>query len=298
MEDAARRLFSVTTDLIVVPAPTLETEDVRSRVKELLDAGGRVVVFLRSKLGGEISLSPTERSPEVSFDITMVEIVRDPEGLAVGRYAILEIQTMDFHGSYERAVQNLNDALRLHSDAFHEVLRVNEGKWISERIEGPNIANVFKRTFYQIMLKFQIGAHESSAGCVLALPASVWDSWQRHLGKPELTNRLDSTFELSKPGGLATAHVPAWIYVFDVDGTSTRTPNPLVIQKIIATDADSIAHFAVKVAPEIAIAEGGAAGMVATAIRRRLGEWWPALAGAAVAVRRRQRQGPRARDVP
>jgi hypothetical protein len=289
MQSAARRLFTPPGELLVIPAPTLEAEDVRERVSTALSTDGRVVVFLRNRLGGEISLSPTERSPEVSFDITMVEIVRDGDGLAVGRYAILEVQTMDFHGTYESAVKNLNDVLRLHKEEFHEMLGRDEGRWISERIEGPNIANVFKRTFYQIMLKFQIGAHESSAGCVLALPSSVWDSWQRHLGKPELTSRGDGTFELSKPGGLGTSHVPAWIYVFDVDSASSDTPNPIVVQKVIATDADSIAHYAVKVAPDFAIAEGGAAGMVATTIRRRLGEWWPALAGAAVAPRRRRR---------
>lgn len=289
MQDAARRLFGVTGDLLVVPAPTLETDDVRDRITSALDRGGRVVVFLRSRLGGEVSLSPTERSPEVSFDITMVELLRTDEGLAVGRYAILEVQTMDFHGSYEQAVRNLTDALRLHPDDFHDALRRDEGQWISQKIEGPNIANVFKRTFYQILLKFQIGAHESSAGCVLALPAAVWDSWQRHLGRPDLTPRGDGTFELSKPGGLAP-RVPAWIYVFDIDGSAERTPNPIVIKTIIATDADSIAHYAVKVAPSVAIAEGGAAGMVVTSIRQRLGAWWPALAGAVVARRRRRRQ--------
>ena len=85
MEDAARRTFGMTSDLIVVPAPTLETDDVRDQVAATLRAGGRVVAFLRSKLGGEISLSPTERSPEVSFDITMVEITREADTLAVGR---------------------------------------------------------------------------------------------------------------------------------------------------------------------------------------------------------------------
>lgn len=289
MQNAARRLFGVSGDLLVVPAPTLEADDVRERITSALDQGGRVVVFLRSRLGGEVSLSPTERSPEVSFDITMVEILRADEGLAVGRYSILEVQTMDFHGTYEHAVRNLTDALRLHRDDFHDALRRDEGRWLSQKIEGPNIANVFKRTFYQILLKFQIGAHESSAGCVLALPAAVWDSWQRHLGRPELIPRGDGTFELSKPGGLGS-QVPAWIYVFDIDGSAAATPNPVVIKTIIATDADSIAHYAVKVAPSVAIAEGGAAGMVVTSIRQRLGEWWPALAGAVVTPRRRRRQ--------
>ena len=54
--------------------------------------------------------------------------------------------------------------------------------WLSEKIEGPNIANVFKRTFYQMVLKFKLAGHETCAGTTLALPRAVWDSWQRHLG--------------------------------------------------------------------------------------------------------------------
>ena len=55
--------------------------------------------------------------------------------------------------------------------AFHEALKANQG-WLSEKVEGPNIANVFKRTFYQMMLKFQIGTQARCAGCALALPES------------------------------------------------------------------------------------------------------------------------------
>ena len=46
-------------------------------------------------------------------------------------------------------------------------------QWLRDGIEGANIANVFKRTFYQMMLKFRIGASEVCSGCVLALPVSV-----------------------------------------------------------------------------------------------------------------------------
>lgn len=251
LEDATRRLFAVAegASLVIVPAPTLATEDVRESVLRTLRSGGRAIVFLQSKLGGEVSLSPTARSPEVSFDTTLVEVVERDGVLDVGKYGILEIQTMDFHGSYKSAVKNLTDALRLHGDQFHAMVRANEGRWISERIEGPNIANVFKRTFYQMMLKFQIGAHPSSAGCVLALPAAVWDSWQRHLGGPELAPRPDGSFLLSRPQALHGDHVPGWILVFDLDARNPVTPNPIIVQKAVATDADSVAHYAVKVAP-------------------------------------------------
>ncbi len=61
---------------------------------------------------------------------------------------------MDFHGSYKKAVTNLRDALRLHKKGFADALRKDQA-WAAEDIEGPNIANVFKRTFYQMMLKFE-----------------------------------------------------------------------------------------------------------------------------------------------
>ena len=292
LRNAAERLFSRPGDgdLLVVPAPTLAAEDLRAEIVADLTAGRRAVVFLQARLGGEISLAPTPRSPEVSFDTTLVEIVRDGEAMDIGRYGILEVQTMDFHGSYRQAVRNLTDALRLHGAGFHEALRENRGTWISQDIEGPNIANVFKRTFYQMMLKFQIGAHPSSAGCILALPASVWDSWQRHLGRPDLSPGTDGTLTLTRPGEAIGERAPAWIYVFDIDAADSTTPNPLTIQKVVATSADSIAHYAVKVAPEAALAEGGSATLLAATIRRRLAAWWPALGGGAGGRRPRRRR--------
>ncbi len=278
--DVARRLFGIPAKgpLVVMPAPALSKQDSRKALKSGVAACGAGIIYFQDKLGGEISLAATERSPELAFDTTMVEILQGKEILTVGRYGILEAQTMDFHGSYRHVVNNLKDGLRLHAWNFHRVLQDNHG-WLSEKIEGPNIANVFKRTFYQIMLKFQIGAHASCAGCVLAIPLSVWDSWQKHLGKPDLHSRGDGTFELkafSRKG--SRKRVPAWIYVFDIAVSRTQSPNPLRICKVIATDADSISHYALKVAPEVAIAAGGSADRIRATILRRLGTWWPELA--------------------
>ncbi|MGH7364970.1 MAG: hypothetical protein ACREK9_01040 [Candidatus Rokuibacteriota bacterium] len=236
----------------------------------------RVVIYLRSKLGGEISVSQTERSPEFSFDITMVELGLSGGVLKLGRFGVLEVQTMDFHGTYQRAVQNLQHALRLHDRRFHSMVSTNQ-HWLSDRVEGPNIANVFKRTFYQMLLKFQIGADSSSAGCVLALPAAVWDSWQRHLGKPELGTRDDGIPTLLRPGSQLPAHIPGWIFVFDIAATLEPSPNQIVLNKVIATDAESFSYFATKVAPEAAIGEYGAAAAVLLAIGRRLQDYWPEL---------------------
>lgn len=205
-----------------------------------------------------------------------MEILGRDEAFDVGRYAILEVQTMDFHGTYERAVMNLRDALRLHGTQFHQVLRQNGGRWLSERVDGPNIANVFKRTFYQMMLKFQVARHESCAGCALAIPAAVWDSWQRHLGKPELLARGDGSVALLQPGSTVPERVPAWVYVFDIDASETTTPNPIVIRNVIATDAEAIAYFSTVAAPEAAIGGPGSTNLLIS-IRRRLGGFWPEL---------------------
>ncbi len=79
----------------------------------------------------------------------------------------------------------LTNALDLHGSDFPEILQ-NNLDWARRKVEGPNIANVFKRTFYQMLVKFQLSTGDAAAGTVLALPKSVWDSWQPFLGGPTL----------------------------------------------------------------------------------------------------------------
>jgi hypothetical protein len=147
-----------------------------------LDQNGTAFIFFQDKLGGEISISGTSASPEVAFDVTVVELIRTPTGgIRVGRYGFIEIQTMDYHGTYKHAVKNLSDAQRLHGKKFPAEPAQNE-VWMSDRIEGPNIANVFKRTFYQTLLKFELSKEGAAAGTVLALPEAVWESWHPSLG--------------------------------------------------------------------------------------------------------------------
>lgn len=282
LDDAATRLFGVRHDrrLRTFAAPTLARGEMQSAINRMLRNGDCVVVYLRSRLGGEISVSQTDRSPEFSFDITMIEVTLESGAPKLGRFGVLEVQTMDFHGTYQKAVQNLQHALRyalrLHDRKFHAMVGTNQ-RWLSDRVEGPNIANVFKRTFYQMLLKFQIGADESSAGCVLALPAAVWDSWQRHLGRPQLEIRDDGASSLLKPGVHLPARVPAWIFVFDINAAMDPSPNQIVLNRVIATDAESFAYFATRVAPEAAITKHGAAATVLLTIRRRLRAYWPEL---------------------
>ena len=287
LDAVVRRLYGDAPrhDILVVPVPALASEEVRVRVREVVARDGFACVFFESKLGGELSVSATERSPELAFDFTLIPLWRGPQAqIRLGRHAILEIQTMDFHGTYEAVATNLRDARRLHGAAFHETLASNQ-RWLSQGIEGPNIANVFKRTFYQMMLKFQIGADEATQGCVLAVPVSVWDSWQRHLARPPVQEEADGTFSLWPPGTGRPDKVPAWIFVFDIDTASQTSPAPLVIRKLIATSAEALSHFALTEAPRYAVAGAGEADAFVQTIRRRLKRWWPELASVPLAER-------------
>lgn len=278
IEDVVRRLFSAGPEqpLLVVPAPALANPAIRADIVEQADSGTLVVVYLQNKLGGEISIGATDRSPELSFDMTLVELATGDGGsVGIGRFGVLELQTMDFHGSYRQAVQNLKDALRLHEANFPNALQNNQ-RWLADRIEGPNIANVFKRTFYQMMLKFQIGVHPRSVGAALAIPQAVWDSWQPHLGRPHLVAQADGTYALPGPE-TRTGGVRAWIYVFDIDPEPDTHPNPIVVSRAIATNAAAMAYHALEEVPNYAFSEAGSAGAVLAAIQRRVSAWWPEL---------------------
>lgn len=279
LADAARRLFRCPngTEVRLIPAPLMASDEHRTSFCHFVDRGGLGLLYMQNQLGGEISLRATERSPELSFDSTLIEVVRDHDRFRLERYGFLEIQTMDFHGSYRHAVKNVTDALRLHKKNFPKEVEQNPD-WLSQKVEGPNIANVFKRTFYQMMLKFQIGAHPPCVGCVFAVPRSVWDSWQRHLGAPALAEQhLEPGVSLLlEPGEhLNIQDAPAWIYVFDLDADSLTTPNPLRIQDRIATTAAAVSYYALEVAPAAAISEGGESDRVLERIAKRMAAWWP-----------------------
>lgn len=223
----------------------------RDRVEAVLAGGGEAIVYYDHKLGGELSIRGTERSPEMSFDVTFARIRLRGGRPTLADFGILEVQTMDFHGSYRDAVRNLTDALRMHPDGFHAAIREHP-EWLGESVEGPNIANVFKRTFYQMMFKFRLAEHRRCRGCVLAIPRSVWESWTPHLGQPEVVHTADGEVALASPGELRTEG-RAWILVFDIDHDSKSSPSPITLEEAIRTDAGSIAWWALDRAPQAAI---------------------------------------------
>jgi hypothetical protein len=278
--DMVRRLYGIPPlDAVVIrPAVALGDEAGRSEILNAVGTSSRVFVYFQDKLGGEISLSKTAASPELSFDITVAELLPtsssasppgpDESAVTVGRYGVIELQTTDTHGSYAHAVTALTSALDLHKDRFSQQLAENP-EWAGRKVEGPNISNVFKRTFYQIAFKFQVTKRDTSVGCALALPQPVWDSWQPFLGAPELHEQPDGTWRLLDD---YTSQPSDWIYVFDIDTEpgADGGPAPIRVNLVIGTDAATLSRATFEVAPAKAVAHGGERDAVTEAITRRL----------------------------
>jgi hypothetical protein len=243
----------------------------------------RVFVYFQNKVpkqhrsGGEIRLRPTAASPMMSFDTTIVELLTDHRTAAMGNpgesavkaghYCVVELQTADTHGTYRNAVTALRNGLDLHPVHFHAHLAANP-EWSRRGIEGPNVANVFKRTIYQVAFKFQITKEDASVGSVLALPQPVWDSWHRFLGAPQLTpGPGDGTLRLLD---VPTSSPRNWIYVFDVaerphlSGDAT----PVEVRLVIGTDAATLGRAALETAPTRAVELGVHHGVTQTITRR------------------------------
>lgn len=287
-----RRLFDLPGDepVHVIPVTNLAIEASRLRLIEAVQAAGAPRQFLtfQQLFGGEIALPRSSASPELSFDATVVEVLpgaNDSQGVRLGRYGVIEMQTTDTHGSYRHAVEALRAALDLHRDDFAEQVAAHPD-WPGRRVEGPNISNVFKRTFYQIMFKFQITRRESSAGCILALPRPVWDSWQPFLGAPVLVDLGDGTHALQDPraDGASPSFddnaAPNWIYVFDIaeEPPADGSPTAVDVQLVIATDAPTLSRLALDVAPANAIGSGAEDDSVLAALHRRTRAFFPGIA--------------------
>lgn len=279
VREAARYIFQVADARAMQPVPVtlLESDAELAKFKGQVAENGSGYCFFQDKLGGEISVVATQRSPEMSFDVTLVEVVSHEKGFRISRYGVLEIQTMDFHGSYKKAVANLRDALRLHRNDFSTTLAANL-EWASDRVEGPNIANVFKRTFYQSLLKFQLSGKGAAAGTVLALPQSVWDSWQPFLGAPELeSNNGEFVIKVTEPVGEPAGPTNAVICVFDLDAAAPQSVSPVNITMFIRVTAEQLSHHAFKVVPANILQSISDNDSILARIRMRMASRWPDL---------------------
>jgi hypothetical protein len=283
-------IFGLASPVEPLPVSILANADELEAFAESVSRIGSGYLFFQNKLGGEISVIGTRRSPEVSFDVTVVEIRPDGRGaFEVTRYGILEIQTMDYHGSYKHAVGNLRDALRLHRDAFASALQSNLEHWAGDRIEGPNIANVFKRTFYQMLLKFRLsGSGSAAAGTVLALPRSVWDSWQPFLGAPELEDEAPGIKRLRVPKDTPLEPpLNSFICVFDLDASAAQPISPVRIETFIRVSPSYLTHHAFTEVPAHMLHSIQSDESILATIKTRLGDWWPVFQTRGANARRR-----------
>lgn len=278
---ACARIFGKTGQEVSqpIPATLLGVAAERDKFKTEVSDKGVGFVFFQAKLGGEISVISSPRSPEISFDVTLAEVLPDGRSFKLGRYGIFEIQTMDFHGSYRAAVDNLKDALRLHKAGFPDSLKANM-KWAAEGVEDPNIANVFKRTFYQILLKFQLSGRSAAAGTVLAIPQAVWDSWQPFLGAPELLKLDDNTYRIKPIDGFPVSPDPtnAYICVFDLKAEADAPVSPLQVKAFIRVNAEELSHHAFKVVPVGMLKSLTESDSILARIKERLASYWPEIA--------------------
>lgn len=278
LDDAVRRLygFQRETRIHLTPAPALAEPGVQEKLMAAIRNHEPTLIYFMDKLGGEIDLPGSRRSPKFKLDTTVVELLSDKGTVSIGRHAIVEVQTMDYHGTYAAATQSLTNALKLHPRDFAAQLERNPN-WASAGIEGPNIANVFKRTIYQVLFKFQLGDHAECAGCVLALPESVWLSWQPHLGAPELRRLPNGIYEFEDCGTAKDSLGKGWIQIFNNDGKARQTPNPLRITKTIRASAQQLARLAFERAPAEAMTLLTNGDLLRATLQRRISVFWPAL---------------------
>lgn len=237
VSEVTRRIFADHRERVPL-FPVVQLRD-EARRTEILDraCGEPVYVFFQDKLGGEINVSGSDVTPELSFDITIMECRSDGDWLVVYRYGIFEVQTMDFHGSYRHAVKAIEAALDLHENDFEHQIQRNP-EWLGRKIEGPNLANVFKRTIYQLILKFELAGKDRCAGVVLGLPEAVWESWAPHFGGLDWAERdVDTTGD-------------SWIMVIAPDRYPTSGYAKMEIRKELRLSAQTLIRQAFEVVPE------------------------------------------------
>lgn len=265
LNTAIRTAFKIphSTAILSFPVSALLKEEVHSQIKNSLKTKEcRVFIFSADKLGGEVDIPETNMSPGAKVDMSVIELI----GLGIpsktpptfGRHIFYEIQTADFHGSPLHAATLLKQACPSGSrDEFHRSL-IGAEELCGTGVEGPNKANIFKRTIYQMLFKIELSMEDNSAGFVIVLPEPVWESWLRHLGRPVTINDpgQPNLSYLLAPGQDYTqfsTKIPASIIIFDIDRDSLESPQPLKVLKTVATNSLSLIHYAFSVASQKAL---------------------------------------------
>ena len=104
-----------------------------------------------------------ERFPDV-----VVGLSDHQNGIAMSMVAyMLGARVIEKHFTLDHAWKGTDHAFSLMPDGLRRLVRdlhrgdfpailQNNLNWARRGVEGPNIANVFKRTFYQMLIKFQL----------------------------------------------------------------------------------------------------------------------------------------------
>jgi hypothetical protein len=177
-----------------------------------------------------------------------------------GNHLFYEIQTADFHGSPLHAAALLRDSCPacVAAEGYHKDL-IADVQICGTGVEGPNKANIFKRTIYQMIFKIELSRAPECAGFAIILPVPVWESWLRHLGRPQLVGDDPRKFKLRAPAEseeTSGERSRATVYVFDIDRDSQETPNPLLIAQQVTISAGALIYHAFDLASVEAIRRG------------------------------------------
>lgn len=282
LQEPVRTIYQIgdSEDVLILPATALRHPYQQSRVKEAFESPTtRVFVFAADKLGGEVDFRETLASPGSKVDVSIIEVLEaNPltgEPSELGKHLIYEIQTADFHGSPLHAVRLLQELCPKDSDEpYHDRLAADVDI-CGTRVEGPNKANIFKRTIYQMILKMEMAKHPDCAGFSMVIPVPVWESWLRHLGNPDLDpGEVAGLPSLEESSEELVSNSHSWIFVFDIHRESVESPQPLRITKRIAISSEALKYYAF----DLPAGKSFAAGVVdryRDSLRRRISSnWW------------------------
>jgi hypothetical protein len=251
--------------MLLLPLTVLHHPKQRQKIRRAFRTGTRVFLFASQKLGGEIDLPETDASPGAAVDMSVIEVTAaDPDGKPsqFGDHLFYEIQTSDFHGSPLHAAALLRDLCPRGSAHKGDHDRLKEQVEVcGTGVEGPNKANIFKRTIYQMIFKIELTRAPQCSGFAIILPVPVWESWLRHLGRPRLVqaSAAPTTLILREPHEKEETpgeRSRATVYVFDIDRDSPRKPSPLIIVQRVIISAGALSYYAFELASNEAIRRG------------------------------------------
>lgn len=256
IKEAVHLLYGVPrdADVLILSGEAIKQESYQKLLCDAINSGiRRAFIFLADKMGGEVDIPETTHTPGTKVDVSIIEVLSvGADGVPdkYGKHLHYEIQTADFHGSPLHAVREIEElAARANTpQAFYDELSADIQR-CGIGVEGPNKSNIFKRTFYQAVLKIQFAQQQDDcAGFVLVIPTAVWESWKKHLGKPDMPaqNGITALARNQEEREAIMASTKAWIFVFEIEDAQPLDghPRPLKIVQRVGVTTEMLTHFA------------------------------------------------------